>query len=55
MKHDKKMEQGIISFILLNRIGQAGIFRDVTEEEMAEAYEMVKKEPHFPEASRMTE
>ncbi len=34
MKHDKKMEQGIISFILLNRIGQAGIFRDVTEEEM---------------------
>lgn len=40
MKHDKKMEHGIIKFILLNRLGQAAIYRDVTEEEMAEAYQM---------------
>ena len=33
-KHDKKMEQGKIKFILLKSIGEAEIFRDVTDEEI---------------------
>lgn len=36
-RHDKKMEHGKIKFILLSCVGQAEIFRDVTEEEMLEA------------------
>lgn len=37
--HDKKMEHGSIKFILLEEIGKAGIFRDVTEEEMRCSFE----------------
>ncbi len=33
-RHDKKMEHGSIKFILLNQIGEAQIYRDVTPEEM---------------------
>lgn len=36
-KNDKKMEAGIIKFILLKEVGQAYIDRTVTETEMAEA------------------
>lgn len=36
-KHDKKMDSGVIKFILLRQIGEAFICRDVTEEEMREA------------------
>lgn len=43
MKHDKKMEQGIIKFILLDRIGQARICRDVTPEEMMTAFKKVSQ------------
>ena len=35
--HDKKMEHGQINFVLLDKIGEAAIHRDVTEEEMAQA------------------
>ncbi len=33
-RHDKKMEHGTLKFILLRRIGEAEIFKDVSEEEM---------------------
>lgn len=33
-RHDKKMEHGKIKFILLNKVGEAGIYQDVTPEEM---------------------
>ncbi len=33
-RHDKKMEHGTLKFILLRRIGEAEIYRDVSEEEM---------------------
>lgn len=33
-KHDKKMEHGKIKFILLDQIGKAAIYQDVTPEEM---------------------
>lgn len=36
-KNDKKMEAGVIKFILLERVGHAYIDRTVTEEEMARA------------------
>lgn len=36
-KNDKKMEAGVIKFILLDRVGHAYIDRTVTEEEMAQA------------------
>ena len=36
-KNDKKMEAGIIKFILLKKVGQAYIDRTVTETEMAKA------------------
>lgn len=36
-KLDKKMENGVVKFILLNSIGKAFIARDVTEEEMTAA------------------
>ncbi len=36
-KNDKKMEAGIIKFILLKKVGQAYIDRTVTETEMANA------------------
>ena len=37
-RHDKKMEHGTIKFILLSKVGEAGIYRDVTEEEMLRAF-----------------
>ena len=37
--HDKKKSHGKIKFILLDEIGQAGIHTDVSEREMAEAFE----------------
>lgn len=40
-KHDKKMEQGFIKFILLGGIGNAYIDRTVTEEEMKQGLEAV--------------
>lgn len=40
-KHDKKMEQGLIKFILLSEIGNAYIDRTVTEEEMRQGLEAV--------------
>ena len=43
MKHDKKMEQGIIKFILLDRIGQARICRDVTPDVMMTAFSKVSQ------------
>ncbi len=36
-RHDKKMEHGSIKFILLTKVGQAGIYKDVTEADMLEA------------------
>ena len=36
-KNDKKMEAGVIKFILLDRVGHAYIDRTVTEEEMEQA------------------
>ena len=36
-KNDKKMEAGVIKFILLDKIGHAYIDRTVTEEEMKQA------------------
>lgn len=35
-RHDKKMEHGKIKFILLDKIGKAAIYQDVTPEEMLE-------------------
>ena len=35
-KNDKKMEAGVIKFILLNGVGEACIYKNVTEEEMRE-------------------
>lgn len=35
-RHDKKMEHGKIKFILLNKVGEAKIYQDVTPEEMLE-------------------
>lgn len=40
-KHDKKMEQGLIKFILLSEIGNAYVDRTVTEEEMRQGLEAV--------------
>lgn len=34
MKHDKKMEQGVLKFILLEALGCARIFRDVEDQEV---------------------
>ena len=33
-RHDKKMEHGKIKFILLDKVGEAAIYQDVTPEEM---------------------
>lgn len=41
-KLDKKMEHGTIKFILLDRIGHAGIYRDVSDEEMLHGIEKYK-------------
>lgn len=41
-KHDKKMEHGSIKFILLKKIGEAEIFKDVTEKEMMDCFVVVK-------------
>lgn len=40
-KHDKKMDGGVIQFILLEKIGSAVIDRQVTEDEMAEALSFI--------------
>ena len=39
--NDKKMDSGVIRFILLREIGQAFVDRTVTREEMAEALELI--------------
>ena len=40
-KHDKKMEHGKIKFILLDKVGEAAIYQDVTPEEMLTVLERV--------------
>ena len=40
-KHDKKMEQGLIKFILLHEIGNAYVDKTVTEEEMKQGLEAI--------------
>ena len=40
-RHDKKMEHGKIKFILLDKVGEAAIYRDVTPEEMLTVLERV--------------
>ena len=40
-KHDKKMEQGLIKFILLREIGNAYVDKTVTEEEMKQGLEAI--------------
>lgn len=40
-KHDKKMDSGVIKFILLEQIGKAFICRDVSEADMREALAFV--------------
>ena len=40
-KSDKKMEQGKIKFVLLNKIGKAVIDRTVTQEEIADAVRQI--------------
>ena len=37
-RHDKKMEHGLIKFILLDQMGRAGIHRDVSQEEMKASF-----------------
>lgn len=41
-KHDKKMEHGSIKFILLKKIGEADIFKDVNEKEMMDSFAIGK-------------
>ncbi len=43
-KLDKKMEHGIIKFVLLNKVGEAAVKKDVTEEEMKKAILDLQKE-----------
>ena len=40
-RHDKKMEHGKIKFILLDKVGEATIYQDVTPEEMLTVLERV--------------
>ena len=40
-RHDKKMEHGKIKFILLDKVGEAAIYQDVTPEEMLTVLERV--------------
>ena len=40
-RHDKKMEHGKIKFILLDKVGEAAIYQDVTPEEMLMVLERV--------------
>lgn len=42
-KLDKKMEHGTIKFILLQSIGNASIYKDVSDEEMVQAFERYHK------------
>ena len=42
-RYDKKMEHGVIKFILLDRIGEAVIRRDVTQEEMLTAFRVIQE------------
>lgn len=37
-RHDKKMEHGTIKFILLRAVGEADIFKDVSEAEMRDVF-----------------
>jgi 3-dehydroquinate synthase len=41
-KLDKKMDSGVVKFILLDQVGTAGIHRDVTIEDMTEAADKIK-------------
>ncbi|MCD8020619.1 MAG: 3-dehydroquinate synthase [Clostridiales bacterium] len=40
MRHDKKMEHGRIKFIMLQKVGEAKIYTDVTEEEMSYPFQV---------------
>ena len=40
-ENDKKMDSGVIRFILLNEIGQAFVDRTVTQEEMEDALQYI--------------
>ena len=40
-KNDKKMDSGIIKFILIHSIGDAYVDRTVTEDEMKQALDQV--------------
>ena len=40
-KNDKKMEAGVIKFILLDRLGHAYVDRTVTDEEMRGALDAI--------------
>ena len=44
-KNDKKMEAGVIKFILLDRLGHAYVDRTVTDEEMKDALDAVMERP----------
>ena len=44
-KIDKKMEAGVIKFILLDRLGHAYVDRTVTDEEMKDALDAVMERP----------
>ncbi len=54
-RHDKKMDSGVITFILLEGIGRACIDRSVTAQEMREALSYLLTEESGREASEIKE
>ena len=44
-KNDKKMERGVVKFILLSAVGSAFVDRTVTDEEMGEGLKTVLTAP----------
>ncbi len=42
-KKDKKMDAGAIRFVLLTKIGQAGVFPDVTDQEILDAVNFIRR------------
>lgn len=48
------MEHGKIKFILLDKVGEAAIYQDVTPEEMLTVLERVEKSFQQPARSRIT-
>ncbi len=43
-KKDKKMDAGVIRFVLLDQIGEAKVFTDVTDQEILEAADALRQE-----------